>query len=151
MTISKKTALTSRPLFYLDTSAYLSLLLGEKMSNQIEKTIADTALCSSSLLALEVERNLVRLSREKIISEQEYSKLHQRLKEDIDVFVLKNLNLDLSLNGIFPAVKTPRSSDLAHLRTALWFLNHEKLDGFMTLDRHQADAAKELKLPLIEF
>ena len=58
--------LGTQPLIYIDTSVYLCLLLGEKLSSQIEKSLQDQALCSCSILALEAERNLVRLSREKI-------------------------------------------------------------------------------------
>ena len=64
--------------------------------------------------------------------------------------VLKDLDLSICLSGTFPAVKTPRSSDLVHLRTALWFLSKERLDGFLSLDHQQLEAAKELKLPVIE-
>lgn len=147
----RKSDLGPLPLIYLDSSAYLCLLLGEKMSVQIEKAIHNRALCSSSFFALEVDRNLVRLSRERVISQKEFSKLHIQFKIDIEAFILKDLNLDLCLTGTFPAVKTPRSSDLAHLRTALWFMNQERLDGFLTLDAHQREAARELKLPVMEF
>ena len=136
-------------LLYVDTSAYLSLLLGEKMSSQIEKICSGKLLCSSTFLALEAERNLVRLAREKVISEKNFIKLCSRVKEDVEVFILKELDFDLCLNGVFPAIKTPRSSDLVHLRTALWFAKHHKLQGFLTLDQHQKEAASELKLKLL--
>ena len=46
------------------------------------------------------------------------------------------------------AVSTPRSLDLAHLRTAMWFHAREPLRRFVTLDEAQADAARELGLPV---
>lgn len=46
-----------------------------------------------------------------------------------------------------PAVTTPRSLELAHLRTALWFHRREPLDCFVTRDEAQHQAAKELGLP----
>ncbi len=91
------------------------------MSGAVEKAIHNHELCSSTFLALEAERNLVRLTREKVLPEKHFSKLHKRLKSDMDAFVLKDLDFDLCMGGSFPAIKTPRSSDLAHLRTALWF------------------------------
>jgi hypothetical protein len=145
----QKLNLTSLPIIYVDTSAYLSLLLGEKMGPKIEKVISNCGLCSSSFLVLEVERNLVRLSRERLISEKLFLKLLLRFKADREAFIFKDLQLDLCSNGSFPAVKTPRSSDLVHLRTAIWFRDHEKLDGFLTLDSHQLDSAKEFRLPVI--
>jgi hypothetical protein len=40
--------------------------------------------------------------------------------------VLKDLSLDLCLDPSLQAISTPRSLDLVHLRTALWFIavNH---------------------------
>jgi hypothetical protein len=49
---------------------------------------------------------------------------------------------------MMPAVATPRSLDLAHLRTALWFHAVEPIDRFLTMDESQAEAAKELGLPV---
>jgi hypothetical protein len=70
-----------------------------------------------------------------------------RLGHDIDLFVLRDLTLDLCLSNILPAVITPRSLDLAHLRTALWFHGAEPIDRFLTMDAPQAEAARELGLP----
>jgi hypothetical protein len=47
-----------------------------------------------------------------------------------------------------PAVATPRSLDLAHLRTALWFHALERIDRFVTMDAGQESAARELGLPV---
>jgi len=46
-----------------------------------------------------------------------------------------------------PAVITPRSLDMAHLRTALWFHAQVPLTKFVTLDTAQAQAGRELGLP----
>ena len=48
-----------------------------------------------------------------------------------------------------PVVSTPRSIDLAHLRTALWFHGRERITRFVTLDDTQAQAAQELGLPVV--
>lgn len=47
-----------------------------------------------------------------------------------------------------PVVSTPRSPDLAHLRTALWFHGREALTRFVTLDGPQRQSARELGLPV---
>jgi hypothetical protein len=47
-----------------------------------------------------------------------------------------------------PDLVTPRSLDLAHLWTALWFHASAKIDRFVTMDGAQAQAAKELGLPV---
>jgi len=46
-----------------------------------------------------------------------------------------------------PVLSTPRSPDLAHLRTALWFHEQERLTRFVTLDESQILAAAEIGLP----
>jgi hypothetical protein len=63
-------------------------------------------------------------------------------------FVLRDLTLDLCRSRVMPVVSTPRSLDLAHLRTALWFHEREPLSRFVSLDAAQIQAARELGLPL---
>ncbi len=64
------------------------------------------------------------------------------------LFALRDLTLDLCLSNLMPAVATPRSLDLAHLRTALWFHAIEPIDRLLTTDPAQQAAAKELGLPV---
>jgi hypothetical protein len=71
-----------------------------------------------------------------------------RVEHDTALFELRDLTLDLCASNLLPAVATPRSLDLAHLRTALWFHAAQPLDRFLTLDASQAAAAKELGLPI---
>lgn len=52
------------------------------------------------------------------------------------------------LLGEVPALTTPRSLDLAHLRSALWFHADARIDRFVTLDGSQEQAARELGLPV---
>jgi hypothetical protein len=47
-----------------------------------------------------------------------------------------------------PLVSTPRSLDLVHLRTALWFHRERPLSRFVSLDTAQNQAARELGLPV---
>jgi hypothetical protein len=59
-----------------------------------------------------------------------------------------------AMNRIFcqstgmPAVAIPRTLDLAHLRTALWFHAAAPITRFVTLDGAQEEAARELGLPV---
>jgi hypothetical protein len=68
--------------------------------------------------------------------------------QDRQLFVLRDLTLDLCDSNLLPAIATPRSLDLAHLRTALWFHADAPLTRFVTMDDSQAQAAKELSLPV---
>jgi predicted nucleic acid-binding protein len=133
---------------YLDTSAYLCMLLGEEASRKLYGETADAELLSSVLLVLEARRNLIRLAREGVLRLEQYRACMDQLEDDIDLFLLRDLTLDLCRLGAIPAVVTPRSLDLGHLHTALWFHSGEKIDRFVTLDSAQEDAAKELGLPV---
>lgn len=133
---------------YLDTSAYLAILLGEHGSQAALRALSKRVPCSSSLLLIETERNLVRLSREKILSSSDYRKSMDQVREDREKFLFRDFTVDLCLTGSFPAVKIPRSSDLAHLRTALWFQQNGGLQLFMTFDEAQRDAAVDLGLSI---
>jgi PIN domain nuclease of toxin-antitoxin system len=133
---------------YIDTSAYLCVLFNEKESNNILKIIHNNNLCSSVFLILEAQRNLVKLTREKILSEEFYNKSISQLEIDIEKFILCDLTLDISMNYKFPTISSPKSSDLVHLRTALWFHEQNSLKYFLSLDINQLKSAKELGLPI---
>ena len=133
---------------YLDTSAYLYVLLAQSGSERLSKETVRAQLLSSVLLVLEVRRNLVRLAREGHLKPDQYKFALERFEDDVNIFVLRDLTLDLCQSNLLPAVATPRSLDLVHLRTALWFHAAEKIDRFITMDASQEQAAKELGLPV---
>ena len=137
-----------RARLYLDTSAYLCILLGEGGSERLSSETDGAELLSSVLLVLEATRNLIRLAREGTLNAEQYRRSLDRLEQDTRLFVLRDLTLDLCRSIVLPAVTTPRSLDLAHLRTALWFHASEKIDRFVTTDAPQEEAAKELGLPV---
>jgi hypothetical protein len=103
---------------YLDTSAYLCILLGEAGSSRLAKETAGAELLSSVLLVLEARRNLIRLAREGTLTAAQYKACMDRVEQDEELFVLRDLTLDLCASHLVPPA-TPRSLDLAHLRTAL--------------------------------
>jgi predicted nucleic acid-binding protein len=133
---------------YLDTSAYLCILLAEEGSQRLSEESAAAELLSSVLLILEAKRNLVRLAREGTLKPDQYKVSLERVEEDRSRFVLRDLTLDLCESNLLPAIATPRSLDLVHLRTALWFHAVEPIDRFVTMDSSQQQAAKELGLPV---
>ena len=133
---------------YLDSSAYLCILLGEEGAEKLAKETAGAELLSSVLLVLETRRNLVRLAREGRLLPEQFKTCIDRLDQDMGVFLLRDLTLDLCQSNAIPAVATPRSLDLAHLRTALWFHADAEIDRFITMDVSQENAAKELGLPI---
>jgi hypothetical protein len=132
---------------YLDTSAYLCILLAEEGWQALSGQTDEAELLSSVLLVLEAKRNLIRLAREGTLKPDVYKACMDRLDADVPRLVLRDLTLDLCQSGILPAVSTPRSLDLAHLRTAMWFHAAEPIDHFLTTDTSQQHAARELDLP----
>jgi hypothetical protein len=134
--------------YYVDTSAYLCVLLGEAKAAALVRTLKGGALLSSTLLPLEADRALVRLSREGGLSPRNFQTARERLASDVELFTLRDLTIDLSLSRAMPVVTTPRSLDLAHLRTALWFHERTPLTSFVSLDEAQLLAARELGLPV---
>jgi hypothetical protein len=132
----------------LDTSAYLCLLLAQEGWQQLAKETAGARLLSSVLLVMETRRNLVRLVREGQLNAAQYDAAIGRLDQDMSLFLLRDLTLELCQSNAMPVVATPRTLDLAHLRTALWFHAASPIDRFVTMDTAQQQAAKELGLPI---
>ena len=138
----------TRRRLYLDTSAYLCVLLGEDGAEKISAETSGAELLSSVLLVLEARRNLIRLVREGSLKPKEFKGCLERLLQDQRRFELRDLTVDWCEASAVPAVSTPRSLDLAHLRTALWFHAEGSIDRFVTLDDAQKGAARELGLPV---
>ena len=133
---------------YLDTSAYLCILLAEQGWDRLSKETDGAELLSSVILILEARRNLIRLAREGALEQDQYKTCLERVGQDTSLFVLRDLTVDLCQSNLMPAVTTPRSLDLAHLRSALWFHAGEPIDRFVTMDGSQEQAARELGLPV---
>lgn len=138
----------TRRRLYLDTSAYLCILLGEDESERLSDETEGAELLSSVLLVLESRRTLIRLAREGALKADQYKQCMDRIDADTAAFTLRDLTLDLCASNLVPAVSTPRSLDLAHLRTALWFNASAPLRRFVTMDASQRHAAGELGLPV---
>ena len=134
--------------YYVDTSAYLCVLLGEAGGQRLARVLDGGELLSSVLLALESERTLVQLSRTGRLTPVELQDALDRLDRDLGHFALRDLTFDLCRGRSMPMVSTPRSLDLAHLRTALWFHQQQTLTRFVSLDAPQNLAARELGLPV---
>ena len=124
------------------------MLLAQEGSERLSKETVGAQLLSSVILVLETRRNLVRLARQGRLELEQYKNCIGRLEQDMSLFLLRDLTLDLCHSNTLPAVATPRSLDLAHLWTALWFHAAEKIDRFVSMDASQEQAAKELGLPV---
>jgi hypothetical protein len=133
---------------YVDTSAYLCMLLGETGWERLVDEFAGAQLLSSVLLVLEAERTLVHLARTGRLPPPDLHNALDRLAQDLGHFALRDLTLDLCRWRVLPIVSTPRSLDLVHLRTAAWFQHQQALTRFVSLDAVQNQAARELGLPI---
>jgi hypothetical protein len=148
LTSTRQVAAAPPRRLYLDTSAYLCILLNEQGAQRLSAETRGALLLSSVLLVLEGKRTLIRLARDGRLTPDQYATCVDRLEEDMSLFLLRDLTLDLCTSNALPAVLTPRSLDLAHLRTAAWFHAAEPLDRFVTMGVSQAQAAKEMGLPV---
>jgi predicted nucleic acid-binding protein len=133
---------------YLDTSVYIAVIMGDKAAASLVPSLERAFWYSSVLLVMESRRTLVRLARERVITTKQLAEAQSRVTSDLERFTLLNLDLDLCNSLMFPAVTTPRTLDLAHLRTALFFRDRDGIDVFLTLDKAQQAAALELGLPV---
>lgn len=137
-----------KPRIYVDSSAYLGVLTRSSSARDIASDFDRAVLMSSVMFVLEVQRSLVRLAREKALTTEQYVAAVDQFRADLDGFVLRDATLDLCLPTTMPAASLPRSLDLLHLRTALWFHAEAPLTRFVSLDRTQNQAARELGLPV---
>ena len=137
-----------RSRLYVDTSAYLCILLGEDGSERLSSETEGAELLSSVVMVLEARRNLIRLARDGTLPANRYKTALDHLEQDVPRFVLRDLTLELCHSITMPAVTTPRTLDLAHLQTALWFHAAERINRFVTMDTAQEQAARELGLPV---
>jgi PIN domain nuclease of toxin-antitoxin system len=133
---------------YVDTSAYIAVLLGDRLGAKLVPLLERSRWYSSVLLVIESRRTLVRLAREHVLTPKQLAEAQARVTVDIERFTLLNLDLTLCDSLVFPAVTTPKSLDLIHLRTALFFRAREGVDAFLTLDNAQRISAQELGLPI---
>lgn len=139
----------NKQLIYIDSSAYLCLALKEKQWQWIQTVTAGAKLYTSTLFLLEVHRNLVRLSREGSLKFDDYTAIMENLSADRDEFVLKNVDESICNESEYPITCIPRSLDLVHLRTALWFSKQGIAISFLSLDQTQRLAATEMGLKLV--
>lgn len=133
---------------YLDTSAYVSHLLNEPGAAFVRNMVEDAEVVSSVLLVAEAWRTLVRLSRRGVLDGNQYLIVSEQITADTDLFALQEVTLDLCASTAVPTVTTPRTLDLLHLRTALWFHAEAPLTAFLSLDEQQNRAAREFGLPV---
>ena len=106
---------------YLDTSAYLCILLGEAGSDRLSRDTDGAELLSSVLLVLEAKRNLVSLARRGTLTPDRYKAAVDRVDEDTSRFVLRDLTLDLcrSMAALYlSGVNVPCLASLTRFRFA---------------------------------
>lgn len=72
--------------YYVDTSAYLCILLSEAGWQELSDEFEGSELLSSVLLGLETNRNLIRLAREGTLSADQYASCVERVRQDRSLF-----------------------------------------------------------------
>lgn len=134
-------------LAYIDTSAYLSILFGEKRGTELENSIPKN-LYSSWLLYVEAKRTILRYRRQNLISDNELMILLKQFEQDCKSIAF--CPLDKWIERIpLPSGVLPRSSDLVHIQTAYYLMNQYSLSSFISLDDVQIACAVELGFEVI--
>lgn len=132
--------------YYVDTSAWLSVVLGHGPALIAE--FRGAQLVSSVLLVIEAHRNLVRLAREGQIDADQLQQALEQLDRDLELMELQDVDMAFTRDRTMPVLTTPKSLDLIHLRTAVQFHQEQALTRFVSLDRGLNAAARELGLPV---
>jgi predicted nucleic acid-binding protein len=125
---------------FLDSSAFAKLFVEESGSQEVEIICSQaTELCLSVICVPEIISALNRRLREKILSSRDYSRVKQRLFQDVRDVVIINLTPEVIHSSIRILETTPvRTVDALHLACALAW----DADLFATADRRQIAAAK---------
>lgn len=123
-------------MIYVDTSAFVKLILAEDGSDALAAFLVDrTDLVSSSLLIVEARRAALRRA--------------PRALPRVDVALARFDTIELSAGLIEEASRLPdpllRSLDAIHLATAL--LIRDEVDALVTYDERLFDAARTHGLP----
>ena len=133
---------------YVDTSAYLCMLLAEHGADRLSAETSGAELLSSVAARPGNAAESGPAGERGRVDAGAVQACLDRVDQDQQLFVLRDLTLDLCESNPLPAITTPRSLDLAHLRTALWFHRDSHIARFVTMDGSQEEAAQELGLPV---
>lgn len=132
---------------YIDTSVYFGFIVGQ--DNTLGELIEGShVLCSSTLLFAETQRNIVSYLRNARISDVEFKDMLEIIRLHSRMIMTRALDLELSMDIVFPPVSLPKTLDLIHLRTARWFFSQYSDLLFLSLDIQQNRAALEMNLKL---
>jgi uncharacterized protein len=125
------------PLVYLDASALVKAVRGERGAVALEAYLDGAELVSSELVLTEVPRALRRVAAERPRLRLEPSL--RRAAETLDLLSLRPVDDALLIGAGMFAEPTLRSLDAIHVATALHLY---PIDAFVTYDKRQAAVAR---------
>lgn len=125
------------PLVYLDASAVVKAVRGERGAVALEAYLDGAELVSSELVLTEVPRALHRVAAERPRLQLETSL--RRAAETLDLLSLRPVDDALLIGAGMFAEPTLRSLDAIHVATALHVY---PIDAFVTYDKRQAAVAR---------
>ena len=123
--------------FYVDSSAFVKLLVREAESDALKAYLAGTSLLTSVITPIEVGRSVRRRGLDDQVGERELF-LGVEIR-DIDVAVSERAA------SLQPVIL--RALDAIHLASALDL--RTELDAFVTYDNRIAEGARALRLPVV--
>jgi len=133
---------------YAESSAVLAWLLGEPASGEVKKAIdAAEDVATSVLTVLEIERALIRGSKQKVFSEAAGERLRGMFAKAVRTWTMMEISEEV-LKGaarVFPG-KPIRTLDALHLSTALLLVQAFPDLHVLTLDKRIESNAQALGL-----
>ena len=113
---------------YLDASAVTKLLVAEEGSEALRTEVAGAILVTSRVAVVEVAKAVARVAP------------GVSILEALESFVFVEVDADLARSAASTGEPWLRALDAVHVASAL--LLGDELDGFITYDARQADAAR---------
>lgn len=122
---------------YVDSSAFVKLLVREAESDALKAYLASTSLLTSVITPIEVGRSIRRRGLQDQVGERE-------------LFIgveIRNIDTAVSERAASLQPLILRTLDAIHVASALDL--RTELDGFVTYDARLADAARAHRLPVV--
>ncbi len=140
------------PFAYFDTSSWLKLYVREEGSDAARALARRTTIFSSSMLLTEAFSALHRKREAREVSDATLRKLVRTMEEDVSGSMeIVNLGPEVLAKAQETVLATPaRTLDAIHIASALVVQNMAEIPlTFVTADRRQLEAARDLGLPVV--
>ncbi len=134
----------AKPWIYVDTSAFLKLIIRESGTERMRRLVKEHRLLSSSVIAVECRSAVARRRREGKLIGSELDRALARIEEGLEAVEMVLVSDPvLELAGAIVLRSVSRTMDALHIASAFSFQDDAGMDvTFVTADRKQHQAAR---------